>query len=138
MSTIWCFDHIEDKQTLYRRKDCMKKFCTSLRENAENIIDLERKKILPLTKEELKPHQEEKVCYTCGKRIENYGKIRDLCHYRWKYRGAAYSIFNSKLIVLNKIPVVCLNGLNYDHHFVIKKLANEFEGQIESLGENNE
>ena len=27
MSTIWVFNHIEDKNTLYRRKDCMKKFC---------------------------------------------------------------------------------------------------------------
>ena len=31
ISTIWRFDHIEDKHTLYCGKDCMKKFCTSLR-----------------------------------------------------------------------------------------------------------
>ena len=29
-------------------------FCTSLREQAKNIIDFEKKKMLPLTKEELK------------------------------------------------------------------------------------
>ena len=29
MSTIWGFDHIEKKHTLYRGKACMKKFCTS-------------------------------------------------------------------------------------------------------------
>ena len=28
MSTIWAFDHIENKHTLYRGKDCVKKFCT--------------------------------------------------------------------------------------------------------------
>ena len=28
----------------------MKKFCTSLREHAKNIIDFEKKNILPLTK----------------------------------------------------------------------------------------
>ena len=39
MSTIWGFDHIEDKHTLYRGKDCMEKFCTSLREHAKNIVD---------------------------------------------------------------------------------------------------
>ena len=54
MSTIWVFDHIENKDTLYRGKDCMKKFCTSLREHAKNIIDFEKIKMLPLTKEELK------------------------------------------------------------------------------------
>ena len=28
----------------------MKKFCTSLREHAKNVIDFEKKNILPLTK----------------------------------------------------------------------------------------
>ena len=35
MSTIWGFDHIDDKHTLYSGKDCMKKFCTSLREHGK-------------------------------------------------------------------------------------------------------
>ena len=35
----------------------MNKFCSSLREHAANIINLKIKKILPLTKEELKSHQ---------------------------------------------------------------------------------
>ena len=69
MSTIWAFDHIENKYTLYRKKDCMKKFCESLREHTKNIIDFEKKKMLPLTKEELKSHQDAKVCYICVKRI---------------------------------------------------------------------
>ena len=33
MPTIWRFDHIEDKHTLYHGKDCMKKFCSSLTEH---------------------------------------------------------------------------------------------------------
>ena len=41
MSTIWAFDHIKNKHTLYRGKYCMKKLCTSLREHAKNIIDFE-------------------------------------------------------------------------------------------------
>ena len=56
MSTFWAFDHIENKHTLYRRKDYMNKFCESLREHAKNIIDFEKKKILPLTKEEQNSH----------------------------------------------------------------------------------
>ena len=40
--------------------------------------------------------------------------------------------------VPNEIPAVFHNGLNYDHHFIIKELANEFEGQFECLGENTE
>ena len=38
----------------------------------------------------------------------------------------------------NKIPAVFNNGLNYDYHFIIKELANEFEGKFECLGENTE
>ena len=38
----------------------------------------------------------------------------------------------------NKFPVVIHNSLNYDYHFITKKLAKEFEGQFECLGENTE
>ena len=38
----------------------MKKFCTSSREHAKNVIDFEKNKMLPLTKEELKSYQDEK------------------------------------------------------------------------------
>ena len=38
----------------------------------------------------------------------------------------------------NEIPVVFHNGSNYDYHFIIKELANGFEGQFECLGENKE
>ena len=43
MSAIWTFDHIENKHTLYRGEDCKKKFCTSLKEHATNVINLEKK-----------------------------------------------------------------------------------------------
>ena len=92
MSTIWAFDHIENKHTLYCGKDCTKKFCTSLREHAKNIIDFEKKKLLSLTKEELKLHQDAKVCYIYRKgmlkkfsKSINYPKVRDHCHYTSKY-----------------------------------------------------
>ena len=43
----------------------MKKFCISLREHAKSIIDFENRKMLPLTKEELKSHPDAKVYYNC-------------------------------------------------------------------------
>ena len=45
---------MENKHTLYRGKDCMKKFCEFLREDAKNIINFKKKPLLTLTKEELK------------------------------------------------------------------------------------
>ena len=37
-----------------------------------------------------------------------------------------------------KIPVVFDNGSSYGYHFIIKRLAEEFEGDFECLGENKE
>ena len=58
--------------------------------------------MLPLTKEELKSHEDAKS-NICGKRILkklsksiNYQKVGDHCHYTCKYRRASHSIFNLK------------------------------------------
>ena len=69
---------------------------------------------------------------------ENYRKVRDHCHFTGKYRGTAHSICNLKFNVSNEIPVRFHNGSNYDYHFIIKELANEFKGQFECHGENTE
>ena len=128
MSTIWVFDHIENKHALYRRRDCMKNFCNSLKEHTKNTIFFENKKMLPLTKKELKPYQEAKICYICGNAIlekftkdKNYRKVRDHCHYTGKYRGAADSICNLKFNVSNEIPVVFHRVSNYDYYFINKE-----------------
>ena len=74
---------------------------------------MKRKKLLPLAKEELKSHQDAKVCYICEKRFlqkftndKNYQKVRDHCHFTGKYRGAAHSICNLRFVFSNEIPVV--------------------------------
>ena len=68
----------------------------------------------------------------------NYRKAREHCHYTKKYKGAAYNTCNLKFNVPDEIPAVFHNGSNYDYHFIIKKLANKFEGQFECLEENKE
>ena len=40
------------------------------------------------------------------------------------------------IYVPNEVPVVFHNSSNYDYHFLIKELANEFEGKFDCLGEN--
>ena len=62
MSTIWGFDRIENKHTLYRGKDRNKTFRDSLREHAKNLITFEKKKMSPLTGEELISHKYTAVC----------------------------------------------------------------------------
>ena len=100
----------------------------------------------PLTKAELNHTktqnyaifvEKESKTITITKTI-TYWKVRDHCHYTAKYRGAAHSICNLKFNVPDEIPVVFHNGSNYDYHLIIKKLAKEFEGKFEFLGENTE
>ena len=55
-----------------------------------------------------------------------------------EYRGAAHSICNLTYIVHKGIPAVFHNGSNYDYHFIMKELVEEFEGQFNHLGENIE
>ena len=38
----------------------------------------------------------------------------------------------------NEILVVFHSGSNLDYHFIIKELANEFEGEFDCLGEKKE
>ena len=78
-------------------------------------------------------------CYDRNKEREfrAYQKVRDHCHYTGKFRGAAHNICNLRYVI-KKIPIVFHNGSTYDYHFIIKKLAEEFKGEFECLGENTE
>ena len=107
---------------------------------ATRIINYEKKEMIPLTKEEKKIHCRQKKCYVSKKRFstddnsKKHHKIRDHCHYTGKYRGAANDICNLICKIPKEIPVVFHNSSTYDY----QKLAEEFEGKIERLGENTE
>ena len=54
MSKISFFRSVENKHDVYRGKDCMKKFCESLREHAMKIIDFKKKKTISKIAAEIK------------------------------------------------------------------------------------
>ena len=62
MSSISAFNNIEIKHSLYCGKGFMKKFCTSLGDHATNVTNFGKNKMLPLTKKELRLHQERAEC----------------------------------------------------------------------------
>ena len=142
----------------------MKKICGSLTEREKNIIDFEKKKMLLLTNNKKRVCYicGKMILKKLSKSI-NYRKVKNHCHYAGKYRGTAHSKCKFKFNAPNEILVLFRNGLNYaprknwphskllwstffygyfspsvDYHFIIKKLANNFEGQFEYLGENTE
>ena len=61
------FDTTKNKLDYYRGKNCIKNFCLDLRQHATNIINYEKKEMIPLTKEENKMHRRWKKCYICKK-----------------------------------------------------------------------
>ena len=100
--------------------------------------------MIPLTRKEEKKHNKQKVCDICRKEFhtddsdKKYHKLKDHCQYTEKYRGAANDICSLRHKIPKEIPVVFHNGFTYDYHFIIKELAEEFEGGFECLGENTE
>ena len=65
--------------------------------------------------------------------IKKYFELKDHCQYTRKYRGAAHDICNLRNKIAKEISVAFNNGSTYDYHFIIKELAEEFEGQFECL-----
>ena len=105
----------------------MKNFCLDLREHAAKIINYEKKEMIPVTEEEKKMHNEQKVCYICKRRFstdddKKYFKVKDHYHYTGIYRGAAHDICNLRYKMPKEILVVSDNDCKYDYHFIIKAL----------------
>ena len=124
----------------------MKKFCKDLRKHATKIINCNKKEVIPLTKKEESNYNKETNRFICKKGYINseddydkkYYKVKDYCYYTGKYKGAAHINCNLKHKVQKEIPLVFHNGSTYDYHFIIKRLAKEFDGNFECLDENTE
>ena len=88
MSTISSFRSIENKDDVYRGKDCTKKFCEVLREHAMKLIHFKKKKMKLLTKNQQESYENSKIGYIFNEESKNkylkdkkYHKVRDHCHY---------------------------------------------------------
>ena len=140
--TNYSFDERKNKLDCYREKDCMKKFCKDLRKHATNIINCNKKELIPLTKKEESNYRKETNCQICKKGFINYDKkyykVKDYCYYTGKYKGAAHNNCNLKYKVQKEIPIAFHNGSTYDYHFITEELAKEFDGNFECLGEKTE
>ena len=107
---------------------------------------MKKKEMIPLTKGENKSYKEQETCHICEEKFcvdnddENYKntrKVKDHCHYTGKFRAAAHSKCNLNYKVPKDVPIIIYNA-SYDTHFVINELAEEFKGELDSIGENME
>ena len=142
------FDATKSRNFFYRGKDCIEHFCRKLKELGAEIINCEEKEMVPPTYKEIKSYEKQKVCYICKKQFcydknkesefKIYQKVIDHCHYTGNFRGAAHSICNLNYKVPKENPVKIHNVSTYDYHFLIKELAEDFNGECECFGENTE
>ena len=62
MSTISPFRSIENKHDIYRLKDCMNKFCESLRGHAVKIVNFKKKEMKLLSIERQELYENARIC----------------------------------------------------------------------------
>ena len=74
-----------------------KMFSISLREHAADVINFEKKKMIPLKEKELKSHQDTTQCFICIKKFTpkfteeiNHQKVRNHCPFTGKQRGVLH------------------------------------------------
>ena len=112
--TSCSFDKSKNKQTYYRKRDCMKTFCNDLKEHVNRIINYETKPMDLLTEEEKESYKNQQLCHICDKEFctdinndeyKKIRKVRDHCHYTGKYRGAAHSKCNLNYKIVKEIPI---------------------------------
>ena len=92
LDLVCSFDSKEDKHSFYRGNDCIKKFCSELKELGTKIVNYEQKEMTPLTNNKVALYQSQKVCYICKrafcydkkleKRFKLYKKVRSLPFHR--------------------------------------------------------
>ncbi|XP_076278400.1 uncharacterized protein LOC143208149 [Lasioglossum baleicum] len=89
----------------------------------------------PLTEVEKLNFHTATHCHVCEKPFDtsDAAKVHDHCHFTGAYRGPAHNGCNLNYQSSYTIPVVFHNLSGYDAHFIIKELANAFEGQINVL-----
>ena len=121
--TSCSFDKSENKQTYYRGRDCMKRFCDDLKEHVTRITNYEMKTMDPLTEEEKESNKNQQLCHICEEEFCTDNNN----HYTGKYRGAAHSKCNLEYKIVKEIPVLFHNGSVYDYHFIMEYLAREFK-----------
>ena len=79
LDLVCSFDSKEDKPSFYRDNDCIKKFCSELKELGTKVVNYEQKEMTPLTDDENRYYEEHKYATYAEKHfvmIKN--KKRDL------------------------------------------------------------
>ena len=118
----WCvysefaYGKVKNPLPLYRRKDCIKKFCDHIIEEIRRLYRaFPELPMNPLTSNQNERYKKSKGCHICFRPFTlKDQKVRDHCHYTGNYRGAAHRNCNLQYKIPSYIPVVFHNLSGYD------------------------
>ena len=126
LTLVSSFDSKQNKHSFYREKDCIRRFCSDLKELGTKIINYKQKEMADLTTDDFLSESKKEcyiyqknLCYNTNEKmkLKLYKKVKDHCHYTGKFRGAAHSICNLRYKVPQEIPVNIHNDSKYDYYF---------------------
>ena len=79
MSIVSSFKSIENKHDVYSGKDCMKRFCESVREHAMKLFNFKKKKNEVICKPRAEIIINAKICYVCKTNLKiNMEKVKNI------------------------------------------------------------
>ena len=61
LNLVCSFDSTQNKESFHRGRDCIKKFCSDLKELGTKIVNYEQKRMIPLTDNENRSYKEQKI-----------------------------------------------------------------------------
>lgn len=135
------YDETKSYYRANRGRNCIDWFIKELYNTAMGLTNV-YESIIPmnLTQEEEDNFKRAEICHICEKKFVKTVDtiVRDHCHFTGKFRGAAHQDCNLQFRDSRTIPVVFHNLTNYDSHFLIRKLASGFEGNINIIPINSE
>ena len=125
----WCvysefaYGVVQNPLTLYRGKDCVKKFCNHIIGEARRLYHtFPEHPMNPLTSNQNERYKKSKRCHICFRPFTTKDP-KAHCHYTRNYRGAAYRSCNLQYKIPSYIPIVFHNLAGYDAHLLIRELA---------------
>ena len=111
---------------MYRGKDAVYEFIKSILKECNYCRTVTKKhfcKNLIMSAEENERFEQTNICWICNKLIDlSDEKVRDHCHIRRKYGGAAHWSCKFNLKITKKVPVIFHNLKGYDSHLIFKEL----------------
>ncbi|XP_018315244.1 uncharacterized protein [Mycetomoellerius zeteki] len=123
-----------------RGEDCVSWFVNELYDLAHRAKTIFNKNVTMtgLTSDEWEKFRDAPHCHICERPFEEGDlRVRDHCHLIGRYRGPAHSHCNLNYRESYVIPVFFHNLSGYDAHFIIKDIANSFEGSVYLLTKEN-